>query len=556
MDNNVVNVSTESSISTTQKHHQEQQHLQQQQQQQHQITTVNTFWRNSNRVVPGRPSPKNNLVSTNSHTAATASVSGGGAINASVMMSTFRDYQNSVSDAWDTGDDEFCIISNATQQRAQQQFIRKAPGENAVKHFSSSEGSHISRQVSQSAALNVIEIHRTGHNYTHQFSSNNNITQHDNNIQIKPNHDNSKQENLETNFRPRFHQVQALPGRPQLQKITSNTQDSEYETKIEKFKSLFQSPLLDLVALKKISWSGVPRKMRAISWRLLSKYLPPAGERRNAVLESKRQGYQDLRQNYFKVDSQDESQQDTYRQIHIDVPRMNPQIALFQQKLVQEMFERILFIWSIRHPASGYVQGINDLVTPFFIVFLQEVLEPGTDIEKFDISTLTEEKRNAIEADSFWCLSKFLDCIQDNYIFAQLGIQEKVNQLKDLIQRIDGNLHRHLLVHGVDYLQFSFRWMNNLLTRELPLHCTIRLWDTYLAESDGFALFHLYVCAAFLLHWKEQLMQQSDFQGLLLLLQNLPTHNWSDRQINVLVAEAFRLKFTYADAPKHLETKS
>lgn len=45
---------------------------------------------------------------------------------------------------------------------------------------------------------------------------------------------------------------------------------------------------------------------------------------------------------------------------------------------------------------------------------------------------------NIIEADSFWCLSKFLDCIQDNYIFAQLGIQAKVNQLKELIQRIDG----------------------------------------------------------------------------------------------------------------------
>lgn len=42
----------------------------------------------------------------------------------------------------------------------------------------------------------------------------------------------------------------------------------------------------------------------------------------------------------------------------------------------------------------------------------------------------------------------------------------------------------------------------------------------------------------------------------MLLLQNLPTENWSDRQINVLVAEAFRLKFTYADAPKHLEAKS
>lgn len=54
---------------------------------------------------------------------------------------------------------------------------------------------------------------------------------------------------------------------------------------------------------------------------------------------------------------------------------MNPHVQLFQQSLVQEMFERILFIWAIRHPASGYVQGINDLVTPFFIVFLQEALE-------------------------------------------------------------------------------------------------------------------------------------------------------------------------------------
>lgn len=37
-----------------------------------------------------------------------------------------------------------------------------------------------------------------------------------------------------------------------------------------------------------------------------------------------------------------------------------------------QVFERILFIWAIRHPASGYVQGINDLVTPFFVVFLSE----------------------------------------------------------------------------------------------------------------------------------------------------------------------------------------
>lgn len=60
--------------------------------------------------------------------------------------------------------------------------------------------------------------------------------------------------------------------------------------------------------------------------------------------------------------------------------------------------------------------------------------------------------------------------------------------------------------------------MNNLLTRELPLHSTIRLWDTYLAESDDFAVFQLYVCAAFLLHWREQLLKENEFQVSILCL--------------------------------------
>lgn len=38
----------------------------------------------------------------------------------------------------------------------------------------------------------------------------------------------------------------------------------------------------------------------------------------------------------------------------------------------------------------------------------------------------------------------------------------------------------------MEYLQFAFRWMNNLLMRELPLRCTIRLWDTY--QVGGAAL--------------------------------------------------------------------
>lgn len=176
--------------------------------------------------------------------------------------------------------------------------------------------------------------------------------------------------------RPRYRPAHSYPGRPQLIRFSSNLcRDSEHESKIEKFQLLIDAPLLNMIALKELSWSGIPKRMRAVTWRLLSGYLPTSNERRQSVLERKRVDYHNLVAQYFRTDSRDEAQQDTYHQIHIDVPRMNPHVQLFQQQLVQEMFERILFIWAIRHPASGYVQGINDLVTPFFIIFLQEALE-------------------------------------------------------------------------------------------------------------------------------------------------------------------------------------
>ena len=60
-------------------------------------------------------------------------------------------------------------------------------------------------------------------------------------------------------------------------------------------------------------------------------------------------------------------------------------------------------------------------------------------VEKYKgINKLPKPTMREIEADSFWCMSKLLDGIQDNYTFAQPGIQLKVVQLKELIQRING----------------------------------------------------------------------------------------------------------------------
>lgn len=59
-----------------------------------------SFWKQNSRAVPGRPSPKKDVKL------------GGKQINKGPVGSTsFQDFQESVRDAWDMGDDEFCIIS-------------------------------------------------------------------------------------------------------------------------------------------------------------------------------------------------------------------------------------------------------------------------------------------------------------------------------------------------------------------------------------------------------------------------------------------------------------
>ena len=41
-------------------------------------------------------------------------------------------------------------------------------------------------------------------------------------------------------------------------------------------------------------------------------------------------------------------------------------------------------------------------------------------------------------------------------------------------------------------------------------------------------------------------------QEIIQFLQNLPTSNWKNDDIELLLAEAFKLKFMFADAPGHL----
>ena len=124
-----------------------------------------------------------------------------------------------------------------------------------------------------------------------------------------------------------------------------------------------------------------------------------------------------------------------------------------------------------RHPASGYVQGINDLVTPFLMVFLQvhiifqpflcffsvkdlveevniifqtfyvkdfvevvnrilkkmffslkDFVEEDVTRVSFEFSDLEPSVRENIEADSFWCMTKVMMVMMTKLMMAVMII--------------------------------------------------------------------------------------------------------------------------------------
>ncbi|XP_067915241.1 TBC1 domain family member 22A isoform X6 [Heterodontus francisci] len=366
-------------------------------------------------------------------------------------VTTFQEFESITSDAWDVGDDDDELLAMAAQN-LNTDVVMETANKVLQIHSKLQEQKQQDKQIeTPPEQLDSLE----------QADNKTDIVKSTSAVELDRS---TGLDDLET---IPLQRQQSVPSRSTISLVAripdQNTSEVPLMTereifRLEKFRQLLAGPNTDLEELRKFSWSGIPRQVRPITWKLLSGYLPANAERRESTLQRKRAEYFAFIEQYYDSRN-DEHHQDTYRQIaidiprmtpeslilqpkvreiHIDIPRTNPLIPLFQQASVQKVFERILFIWAIRHPASGYVQGINDLVTPFFVVFVFEYVEG--EVENFDVSSLPDEVLQNIEADSFWCMSKLLDGIQDNYTFAQPGIQRKVQALQELVSRIDAKL--------------------------------------------------------------------------------------------------------------------
>ena len=330
---------------------------------------------------------------------------------------------------------------------------------------------------------------------------------------------------------------------------------------------------VDLRALRELAWSGVPPRLRGTVWKLLLGYLPAERSRRKAFLARKRAEYAHFIPAHYEgaaaagaaarggggggsghgsgigsgngADRSNSSsgsashsaaaaslllqpqhlseEAAALRQVQVDAPRTAPGVPLFARPDVQRALVRLLYLWGVRHPASGYVQGMNDLATPLLAAFFADAAAGdgdgvgsscgnsgggggGSSSDTFDNNNsstsssssspllspddpawlavaLPEGAAEAAEADAYWCLCRLLEGVQDHYTHGQPGIRRCAAAVDGLVARVDAPLAQHLREENVECLQFAFRWANCLLAREMPLRAAMRLFDTWVAEG-------------------------------------------------------------------------
>jgi hypothetical protein len=65
--------------------------------------------------------------------------------------------------------------------------------------------------------------------------------------------------------------------------------------------------------------------------------------------------------------------------------------------------------------------------------------------------------------------------------------------------------------------------------------------------------FTQYVCAAFLKRWSAEL-RLLDFQEIFMFLQRPPTNDWTCKDIELMLSEAYLWMETFQNAPAHLKS--
>jgi hypothetical protein len=93
--------------------------------------------------------------------------------------------------------------------------------------------------------------------------------------------------------------------------------------------------IVNMAELKSLCWNGIPPPHRPLAWKILLRYLPTNKARRSQTLARKRAEYKDAILQHYDIDDDVRTgqEQETLRQVLVDVPRTAPEVGLSSEAI-------------------------------------------------------------------------------------------------------------------------------------------------------------------------------------------------------------------------------
>ncbi|POO03574.1 Rab-GTPase-TBC domain containing protein [Trema orientale] len=143
----------------------------------------------------------------------------------------------------------------------------------------------------------------------------------------------------------------------------------------------------------------------------------------------------------------------TLHRIVVDVVRTDSHLEFYENTRNLARMSDILAVYAWVDPATGYCQGMSDLLSPFIVLFEDD-------------------------ADAFWCFEMLLRRMRENFqMEGPTGVMKQLQALWHILELTDREMFSHLSHIGAESLHFAFRMLLVLFRRELTFNEALCMWE-------------------------------------------------------------------------------
>ncbi|KAB2093439.1 hypothetical protein ES319_A02G094200v1 [Gossypium barbadense] len=143
----------------------------------------------------------------------------------------------------------------------------------------------------------------------------------------------------------------------------------------------------------------------------------------------------------------------TLHRIVVDVVRTDSNLEFYEDKRNVARMSDILAVYAWVDPATGYCQGMSDLLSPFVVIFEDN-------------------------ADAFWCFEMLIRRMRENFqMEGPTGVMKQLQALWHILELTDREIFTHLSKIGAESLHFAFPMLLVLFRRELSFNDALCMWE-------------------------------------------------------------------------------